>query len=371
MADVFTEALDVIAAGEAAALSTIVSSKGSLPMSKKAKMLVREDGRIVGTVGGGCLEADVWAAAREVMEKGEASLQHFILTEKHAGENGLNCGGNVEIFTEPITASSEEVLKRVSEVRSNRASAVLATRVQGDASSVSGAKLLVYPDGTAHGTLESDEADDAVRAEVAAMETLPEDLLRVLELDTDEGVVKIFLESITPEPTLYLFGGGHVSLAIGRIAASVGFRLVVIDDREAFANRERFPMADETLTLDMETAFEHLPVDDLSYIVAVTRGHQYDKPVVEQAVRTDAAYVGMIGSRRKIALMWKELEAKGIPRERLERVHAPIGLDIGSDSPEEIAVSVMAELIAVRRSKGKPAHEVRSMSAPRLETAEM
>jgi xanthine dehydrogenase accessory factor len=370
LADVFTEALEAIAAGESAALSTIVSSRGSLPMSKKAKMLVREDGRIVGTVGGGCLEGDVWAEARQVLESGQASLQHFILTEKHAGEDGLNCGGNVEIFTEPVAAEAREILQRVADVRASRGSGVLATSVQaaGDQTS-SGAKLLILPDGTSFGGLGSVEADEAVRTEVAEMESVSEDLLRVVELATESGVQKIFLESITPEPTLYLFGGGHVSLAIARIAATVGFRLVVVDDREAFSNRDRFPMADSTLTLDMETAFDHLDIDDLSYIVAVTRGHQYDKPIVEQAVKTDAAYVGMIGSRRKIALMWKELEAKGFPRERLEWVHAPIGLDIGSDSPEEIAVSVMAELIAVRRSGGKPGHEVRPMSAPRLEVS--
>ena len=120
-------------------------------------------------------------------------------------------------------------------------------------------------------------------------------------------------------------------------------------------------MADETLTLDMETALDDLEIDDLSYLVAVTRGHQHDKPVIEQAVKTGAAYVGMIGSRRKIALMWKDLEAKGLPRDALEAVHAPIGLDIGADSPEEIAVSIVAELIRVRRLQGKSEHDVRSL----------
>ncbi len=363
MADVFTEALSLISEGGKAALSTIVSSSGSLPMSKKAKMLVLPEGKIVGTVGGGCLEADVWAEAREVMETGEPTLQRFILTEEHAGENGLNCGGNVEIFTEPVAAGqSVEALREIAKLRAERGSAVLATLVAGG--DETSAKLLVRADGTTLGTLGCAEADAAVRAEVEEMDAVPEDLLKVIDLEVAGGqVLKIFLESICPEPTLYLFGGGHVSFAIARIAHTVGFRIVVIDDRPMFANRERFPMADETLTLEMETAFEHLVMDDLSYILAVTRGHQHDKPVVEQAVKTNAAYIGMIGSRRKIALMWKELEAKGIPRERLEAVHAPIGLDIGSDNPEEIAVSVAAELIQVRRSGGKPAHEARSLSA--------
>ncbi len=359
--DVFEEALALVMQGEKAALSTIVSSKGSLPMSKKAKMLVRSDGKIVGTVGGGCLEADVWAEARQVMENEAPSLQKFILTEKHAGENGLNCGGNVEIFTEPLLPGRvEEMLEEIAQVRKKRGSAVLATLVSGGGQV--GAKLLVHPDGRCVGSLEHKEADVCVREDVAALETIPEGLLKVVELGTAVDPVVVFLESICPEPTLFLFGGGHVSFAIAQMAHSVGFRIVVIDDRPMFANKERFPMASETLTLEMETAFDHLVIDDLSYVVAVTRGHQHDKPIVEQAVKTQAAYVGMIGSRRKIALMWKELEAKGISRETLDAVYAPIGLDIGADSPEEIAVSVVAELIQVRRFQGKSQHDVRSLS---------
>ena len=372
MADVFTEALALISEGQRAALSTIVSSKGSLPMSKKAKMLVRPDGKIVGTVGGGCLEADVWAEARRVMETGEPTLQAFILTEQHAGESGLNCGGTVVIFTEPLGAGrSEEILKEIAGIQERQESAVLATLVAGGDAAGRSAKLLVRADGTTLGTLGYAEADAAVRGEVEGAASIPEDLLKVIDVEVPEGgeALKVFVESICPQPTLYLFGGGHVSLAIAQVAQMVGFRIVVIDDRPMFANRERFPMADEALVLEMETAFEHIKIDESAYVVSVTRGHQHDKAVIEQAAMTDAAYVGMIGSRRKIALMWKELEAGGIPRERLEAVHAPIGLDIGADNPEEIAVSIAAELIRTRRSGGKPAHEVKSLSASRASAA--
>ena len=364
MKDVFEEALRLMSAGEPAALSTIVSSKGSLPMSKKAKMLVQEDGTIVGTVGGGCLEADVWSEARDVMESGRSTLQTFILTEEHAGADGLNCGGNVEVFTEPVVSGiSEEIFREISAVRAERASAVLATLVSADAEGGSALKLLVREDGSCVGSLGEEALNEVVRDDIREMESIPEDLLKVIDVeDPAEEPTRIFLESICPEPTLYLFGGGHVSFAIARIAATVGFRIVIVDDRPMFANKERFPMADETLVLDMESAFEHLVIDDLAYVCAVTRGHQFDKPVVEQAIKTDAAYVGMLGSRRKVALMWKEFEAKGISRELLDRIHAPIGLDIGSDNPEEIAVSVVGELIRVRRSGGKPAHQVASMS---------
>jgi xanthine dehydrogenase accessory factor len=358
--DVFTEALNLLEMGEKVALSTIVSSKGSLPMSKKAKMLVRPDGKIVGTVGGGCLEADVWAEARRVVESEIPSLQKFILTEKHAGENGLNCGGNVEIFTEPLLPGRDEtLLVEIKRIIAARGSAVLATLVAGgDAHR----KLLIDSTGEQWGSLGHFEVDQYVIEAFEALETIPEGLLKVIDLQVDGREQKIFLESICPEPTLYLFGGGHVSYAIAQIAHTVGFRIVVIDDRPMFANRERFPMASETLTLDMDTAFEHLTIDELSYIVAVTRGHQHDKPIMRQAGKTKAAYIGMIGSRRKTALMWKDLEAEGIARAFLETVHAPIGLDIGADTPEEIAVSVVSELIQVRRQKGKPVHEAVSLS---------
>ncbi len=364
MKDVFEEALRLMAAGESAALSTIVSSSGSLPMSKKAKMLVTSGGEILGTVGGGCLEADVWAEARDVMESGTASLQTFILTEEHAGENGLNCGGNVEVFTEPLVQSDvEELFKEIARIRGARESAVLATLVS--AGEGVAAKLLVREDGSTLGSLGSPEIEAAVHRVLSESDTIPEDLLEVLEIREDSSgeVQKVFIESICPEPTLYLFGGGHVSFAIARIAATVGFRIVVVDDRPTFANKERFPMADETLTLDMETAIGELKIDDLSYLCAVTRGHQHDKTIIRQAVRTNASYIGMIGSRRKIALMWKDFEAEGLSRALLDRVHAPIGLDIGADNPEEIAISVVSELIHTRRSRGKPSHEVRSLSA--------
>lgn len=358
--DVFSEALDLLQKGEKTALSTIVSSKGSLPMSKKAKMLVRPDGQIVGTVGGGCLEADVWAEARHVMENETPSLQKFILTEKHAGENGLNCGGNVEIFTEPLLPGRDEAfLNEITRITSERGSAVLATLVDGGDSH---RKMLIEAEGTVWGSLGHPELDENVTQEFEALESIPESLLKIVDMDVEGQAHKVFLESICPEPTLYLFGGGHVSFAIAQIAHSVGFRIVVVDDRPMFANRERFPMASETLTLDMDTALDHLVIDELSYIVAVTRGHQHDKPVIRQAVKTNAGYIGMIGSRRKIALMWKDLEAEGIDRACLEAVHAPIGLDIGADTPEEIAVSVVSELISVRRQKGKPTHHVTSLS---------
>ncbi|MBI4553764.1 MAG: XdhC family protein [Candidatus Latescibacteria bacterium] len=359
MEAVFREVLNILGRGETAALSTIVSSKGSLPMSKKAKMLVRQDGTFVGTVGGGCLEADVWSEARQVMETGKPSLQRFILTEKHAGESGLNCGGNVEIFTEPICSGVlSDVLESVVRLQETRGTGVLATLVAGE-EHAAGRKLLVTAAGETVGTLGDPALDERVCREADGI--IREDLLKVFTVEQDTGEARVFVESILPDPQLFLFGAGHVSRAIARIAKTVGFRLIVIDDRPAFASPERFPDADQLIVDEFDGIVEKLPIDEQSYLVAVTRGHQWDQPIIAQAVWTRAKYIGMIGSRRKVALMWKHLEAQGIPRALLERVHAPIGLDINADTPDEIAVSIVAELINVRRARGKPGHTEEQM----------
>ena len=160
--------------------------------------------------------------------------------------------------------------------------------------------------------------------------------------------MEILLEPIFSEPTVYLFGAGHISQQLSPLAKRVQFKVVVIDDREMFANRERFPEADEVIVSDFERCFDQLNIDESSYIVIVTRGHLYDGFVLEQAVKTNARYIGMIGSKKKIHTLYQNLMEKGIPKEALERVHAPIGIDIHSETPEEIGVSIVADLIKVR-----------------------
>jgi xanthine dehydrogenase accessory factor len=171
---------------------------------------------------------------------------------------------------------------------------------------------------------------------------------KVLVLSAENRKMEILLEPVFSEPTAYVFGGGHVSEQLAPLAKRVHFKVVVIDDREMFANRERFPEVDEVIVSEFEKCFDQLNMDDSSYIVIVTRGHLYDGFVLEQAVKTNARYIGMIGSKKKIETLYQNLMKKGISKEALKRVHAPIGLDINSETPEEIAVSIIAELIKVR-----------------------
>src|ERR1700686_5363602 len=260
MTDLFEEIARMRRGGARGALATIVHTNGSIPSYESSRMLVREDGSIAGTIGGGGVEAEVWAAAKEVMQKEAPRKMVFNLNNEAKYDNGLICGGTLEVFVEPIL----------------------------------------------------------------------------------------------PQPMLYVFGGGHVSMAVAKAATAAGFGIGVVDDRETFANQERFPMAQEIYT-SYEDAFEKIHPNAASYLVIVTRGHKEDMRVLAWAVRTEARYVGMIGSKRKVLSVYKALENEGYRAEEFARVYAPIGLDIGALSPEEIAVSVMAALIAVRGNAGAAA----------------
>lgn len=254
--DVFEELVRLRKAGRACALATIVQANGSIPSYTSAKLLVRDDGSMTGTIGGGCVEAEVWTAAREAMETGKPRRLNFSLGQDAAYDNGLICGGQLEVFIEPLE----------------------------------------------------------------------------------------------PQPAVLIFGAGHISKSLCQVAGLAGFRTTVIDDRESFANRERFPMADEVLAGEYEEIFGKLEVNRSSYLVIVTRGHRDDMRVLRWAVTTPARYVAMIGSKRKVLSVVRELEKEGIPAGSFARVSAPMGLDIGALTPEEIAVSVAAEMIAVRRN---------------------
>lgn len=361
MKEIFREALAAIRAGQRTALSTIVTTSGSLPMARRSKMLVLPDGTSRGTVGGGCLEADVYARARELLA-GEArlGLDRFTLTEEHEGAGGLICGGTVEIMTEVLAPGpAEPVLEACLEAMERRGEGVLVTQLEPPPSGSAG-KLLLRRDGSRVGSLGSEELESRA-AEAAA--PLFGTAKFGLEDVAERG--RLFVESVTLVPEVVLLGGGHVSREVARVAAAAGFRVIVVDDRPTFANPERHPDADETRVLHFPEAVASLKIDSETYLVAVTRGHQHDETVVRQALRTPAGYVGMIGSRRKVALLRGRLAAEGFTQEELDRLHAPIGLDIGAETPGEIAVSIVAELIAVQR---RGAHLASLSRSGRLQT---
>jgi xanthine dehydrogenase accessory factor len=264
--EVFAAVADALERGEPAALVTIVSTTGSTPQRVGAKMLVFADGRIVGTIGGGCYENDAFWKAREAITARKPQLVHYELSDDFAQETGLICGGQMDVYIEPIE----------------------------------------------------------------------------------------------PSPELYVIGAGHVGTHLVSLAQEVGFQVHVVDDREKFANRERFPTATEVVAEDIPTWLAAAPLSSHAYVVIVTRGHTNDLEALRALVGRDLQYLGLIGSRAKVARIYDALQDDGVPAEQLKHVHAPIGLDIGAVTPQEIAVSILAELIAVKHGKftGRDASEL-------------
>ncbi len=364
MNDIYAEIVKALERKEKLALATLITRVGSAPRAVGAKYLIKEDGTSVGSIGGGCVEAEVWQRAREAMESGAGSVLHFTLTAEQLAEGGLICGGNVDIFVEPLKEEFLEIYREAAKIRQKGGGAILATLISLDGvfPKHKPLKALYRKSGERLGSLfDHEKLEKRILKEGETLLTEKKPRVIVLKSAEDKHLTgepvngwkqaELLLEPIFCEPTLFLFGGGHISQQVAPLAKRVNFKVVVIDDREMFANRERFPEADEVIVAEFEKCFDQISIDESSYIVIVTRGHLYDGFVLEQAVKTNARYIGMIGSKKKIRTLYQHLMEKGIPKEALDRVHAPIGIDIHSETPEEIGVSIVAELI---KARGEP-----------------
>ena len=358
--DIYEELVRWRHEGRRAALATIIGVRGSIPSFEAAKMLVRDDGTMAGSIGGGCVEAEVWQAAREVMEQEKPRTLAFNLNKNPKYDTGLVCGGSLEIFIEPLLPGSAvmDIYEELVRWRREGRGAALATIISAGAS-LEAAKLLVRDDGVTVGAIGGGPVEAEVRqaaAEVIAREeprTLSFDLEKNPQYDTGlagGSSLETFIEPLLPVSTVYIFGAGHVGFNVYRVARIAGFEVVVIDDREAFANRERFPEARDVHADEFDSVMAQLVLPEAAFVVIATRGHRDDMRVLRWAANTPAHYVGMIGSKRKVVTIFRELEKEGIAADKLNRVSAPIGIDIGARTPEEIGVSVVAELIAARRN---------------------
>jgi len=354
MRDIYAEIVKALGMKEKLALATLITRVGSAPRAVGAKYLVKEDGTSLGSIGGGCVEAEVWQEAKEVMMKGKGRVLHFELTSEQLAEGGLICGGNVDIFVEPLREEYLNIYQEAMRIKQKGGSAILATLISVDDTlpKEGSSKVLMKASREKIGDIfNGKQIEQRILREGEIL--LKSNKPAVIAIDSEEEnspwkKMEVLLEPIFSEPTVCIFGAGHVSQQLAPLAKRVSFKVVVIDDRETFANRQRFPEADEVIVSEFEKSFDHLNIDESSYIVIVTRGHLYDGFVLEQAVKTNARYIGMIGSKKKIQTLYQNLMKKGIPEETLNRVYAPIGLDINSETPEEIAVSIVAELIEVR-----------------------
>ncbi len=348
MTDIYLEIDRLLAAGQKMVLARIIRLVGSAPRSPGTKCLVLEDGTLIGTIGGGLLEYETSMKAAEVMRAGRSMIFNMRLTGNEVAESSMLCGGVVDVYLEPVFPGNDaahEVFRSISEVARKGRKGTLLTRIaDGITCDDPRCRLFVSADGTRTGGLNASLEDpkDGSRKWVKSRRPA------LLEPDAASGGPSIFMEPVEPEAVLYLFGAGHVSTFVAFLAKMVGFHVVVIDDRSEFANTERFPSADEIKVCSYAEAFAQVAVTGSSFIAIITRGHHYDRDVLRSALQTGAAYIGMISSRRKREVIYQSLREEGVGLAALDRVHSPIGLKIGAESPEEIAVSIVAELIRIR-----------------------
>jgi xanthine dehydrogenase accessory factor len=303
MLELLNRILDRIRSGEAVALCVVVGARGSTPQEKGAAMLVLEDGKTLGTLGGGCVEAEVRTQALRWMRDGAGRLLSYRLDHDYGWDDGLVCGGTMDIAVQIVrSAVDAQLIQQASDDLSHRRAAKLEIAV-------------------------ADESGTAVKYPIVLL----------------------------PSPSLLIAGAGHVAQALASAAANVDFQTAVIDDRADFASPARFPTA-RCIVGEIEQELAKFPIDPETFVTIATRGHRHDAAALAAVIRSPAKYVGLIGSRRKVFTILADLHSRGVPRELLAKIHAPIGFEIGALTPAEIAVSILAELIAVRRGRdGQPA----------------
>ncbi len=329
-------AADAAERGTVAALATVARKRGSLPLADDAKMLVTAAGDRLGTVGGGCVEAEITTQALETVRGGAPRIVRHTLNADLAGDVGLSCGGTVELFLEPLVAnqSMTQLYRAVGRAIERRHTMTVLTALDWTA----GPRKLAT-DGTHAFTL-----GDWSNAPYLSSSHPPVRLSAAV--DESAG---LFVEPIPRAPRVVVFGAGHVGAEIARVASGAGFHVVVVDDREEFANPVRLPWAAEVIVEDLGSVLDRLSLEPDDYVITATRGHAFDATVIERVAGSAAGYVGMLGSKRKLAVVRRALETAGVAPGQLDRVRCPMGEEIGADTPAEIAVSVVAELIRVRR----------------------
>jgi xanthine dehydrogenase accessory factor len=357
METIFQHIINCFREGRVSVLATLIKRTGSAPRDAGTRFLVLDDGTFHGTIGGGLFEAQVLEEAGKVIKTGRPARFEFSLTGTDLEDSEMLCGGEGEVFLELITPEKSRhvmVFETALEALKKGEAGLLATALDKDRWTANEApKVFLKAGGEVKGSLLGDkDMPDSLIEDLSRFLRLKQAQTESLEDEKGEPI-ELLLEPVASEPFLYVFGGGHVSGEVVPLAARVGFKVVVVDDREEFADSSRFPDAHQVLLAPFEGIMSRLSVNASSYLVIVTRGHVHDKTVLEEALGTRAKYIGMIGSRRKINIIYARLKEEGFSPERLKRVHAPIGLDIAAETPEEIAVSIIAELIMVRAGGAK------------------
>ena len=363
MQDLNHELTEHLGAGETVAVATIVRRKGSVPREVGARMLVQRGGKISGTVGGGCGEAEVWRAALNVIDTHRPAMVQVDLTEEIAMESQGVCGGIFDVFVQPwhVAPSTEtpamfEIAQAITRsLESERAVALSTIIAAGGAwRGLVGQSLLAHENGQTMGALNLPGAaaevttSQLVQAAQTSIKNGKPHIERIADTRAKNTWVEIFVEPFVPPPVLLIAGAGHIAAPLAAIAHVMQYSVSVTDDRASFASRERFPSAKQLLVSDIESTLRNYPITSRTHVVLVTRAHSHDVQGLRAIIDSPAAYIGMIGSQRRVWAVFKLLHDEGIPAEKLARVRAPIGLDFGSSTPEEIALGIMAEITMLR-----------------------
>lgn len=369
MSTLIKEIVNKLSSRESFVLATIISRNGSAPRTAGAQMIVNSDRSISGTIGGGLLEAESIQSAMEVFSSHSALIKEFLLTGKDAASTDMICGGRQEALIEYMDASDAELLtayKAALHSQETRQHGWWIVQLPNPGDTITSVpRWFIAADGVVTSRTGSSVMINVMlqNSTTNSYDSSKEDPSLLMEVDkalinlgyprepvvVPAGRWRFSIDPLANFGTVYIFGAGHVSQKLAALTCLVGFRTVVLDDRQEFANQARFPEVNEIVVLkDNQTAFDEISLDEESYIVIVTRGHVHDKVILKQALMRGAVYIGMIGSKRKREEIYRSLEAEGFSRDDLEAVHSPIGLQIGAESPEEIAVSITAELIQAR-----------------------
>lgn len=345
--NIYQKAYDLLLSSQKIVLAKTIRRSGSTPRDVGSMCIITEKGELIGTVGGGLLEYQVQKKAMTLFNTETAFIYQFHLTDEDLAQNGMICGGNVDLFLEPLfplNTGLVEIFKTITRHIADNQPGILITRIKDGIHAMdTGARLFIQADGKKLGTLPGFDPEQGLLDKSA-----PFDLIV-----SDDKDAEFFVEKIALTPRIFLFGAGHVSTFVARLAKMVGFGITVIDDRPDFANPKNFPDADTFVVSDFKNAFDQLTISQTAYILIITRGHLHDKTVLQQALETNAAYIGMIGSTRKRNTIYRALMEEGVSKEKLEKVYSPIGIDINAETPEEIAVSIVGELIKKRAPEKK------------------
>jgi xanthine dehydrogenase accessory factor len=337
--------------GQAIALATVVATAGSTPRPAGARLAVSEAGDMAGSVSGGCVENDVVHHAQEVLATDEPRLVRYAITDDMVWDVGLACGGTIEVWIERLDAPTEVAsLGSQPGLQAQLEQAIDEGRLVAQALLLNGpdrpgAKLLAWPSGATSGSLGNAELDRRVTPDALGMMARP----RAESRQYEEPAARVFIEVFPPPPHLVVFGGVHIAIPLTAMAKALGYRVTIADPRRKFANRERFPDADEIIPQWPGPAVEQLEIGTSTACVILTHDPKIDEPALQSLLGKGAGYVGAIGSRKTHAERFARMARLGVSAEQLAEVYAPIGLDLGAETPEEIALAILAEIVAVRR----------------------